>query len=309
MAPVFVYGALRSGTTLLRLMLNGHPSLHDAGEADFLFDMIRPDPSHPTGWVYDRHALAHNPISRGKGLTLPEGRDGRDLLLDLCAQFQAQSPGLVTLNVHRNAERLIALLPQARLVHLVRDPRDVARSAMGMGWAGTLYHGVDQWRQTETAWDRVAPSLSDGQVFSLSYEALLADPEGTLRALCGFLGLAYDPGMMAFHQGTTYGAPDARLAQQWRSRATPQEIALVEGKVGALMVARGYALAGAPHRPALPQRLWLRAQNRLAIWRFGMTRYGAGLYWSEKLTRLLRLKTAHARLLAQKQAITGRHKK
>ena len=47
---IFVYGALRSGTTLFRLMLEAHPALSNAGEADFLFDFLSPDQNHATGW-------------------------------------------------------------------------------------------------------------------------------------------------------------------------------------------------------------------------------------------------------------------
>ena len=48
--PVFLYGALRSGTTVFRLMLDAHPLLSTCGEVDFLLDYLEPDSSRPDGW-------------------------------------------------------------------------------------------------------------------------------------------------------------------------------------------------------------------------------------------------------------------
>ena len=86
-APVFVYGALRSGTTLLRLILDRHDLLSNPGEVDFLFDWIHRDPSNPTGWSYDFEALGRCRIFRSQNLTIPPDCDGRDLLEEFCRQF------------------------------------------------------------------------------------------------------------------------------------------------------------------------------------------------------------------------------
>ena len=71
---------------------------------------------------------------RRRELTLPEDKDGLDLLHDLIGQITRGSEGQISLNVHRNADRAIRIFPQARFIHLLRDPRDVALSAIGMGW-------------------------------------------------------------------------------------------------------------------------------------------------------------------------------
>jgi hypothetical protein len=54
---VFVYGALRFGTTVFRLMLDAHPQIANPGEMDFLFDYLYPDHTHSTGWRYDLDGL------------------------------------------------------------------------------------------------------------------------------------------------------------------------------------------------------------------------------------------------------------
>ena len=140
--------------------------------------------------------------------------------MDFCRQFRARSEGVLTLNIHRHASRMAELLPEARVIHLLRDPRDVARSAIGMGWAGTLYHGVDLWRDTEMAWDKVVPQLADSQALELRYEALCRNPEAELGRVCEFLGLSYDPAMLAIEDRSTYAPIDAGLAEQWRHKSS-----------------------------------------------------------------------------------------
>lgn len=298
---VFVYGALRSGTTLFRLILDTHPALHNPGEADFLFDFLQPDPGHPTGWRYDRTGLAAHRIFRAKGIDLDPDLDGLDLLRDMIARLADQAPDKVlTLNLHRHAARMAEILPGARVIHMLRDPRDVARSCVGMGWAGISYHGVNSWLRTEQDWARAAPRLAADRVLTLRYEDLMRDIEAELRKICTFLGVPYDAEMLRYHETTTYGPPDPGLAEQWRRKATPREVALLEGRLGDLLTGRGYLPAGpAPHRPGALERVALDIENRLRRWRHNIRRFGLPLFVSSHAARLLGLRGLQHRLDAR----------
>lgn len=307
---VFVYGALRSGTTLFRLMLDAHPCIANLGEADFLFDHIAPDPTHPTGWRLDVARLSVDWIFRGKALDLAPGKDGLDLLDDLLRQLVARAPGkAVTVNLHRHAEHLMAILPTARLIHILRDPRDVARSSIGMGWAGTLYHGVGHWIATEQSWDHIADALAPGQAMTLKFKVLLRDPDTNLHAVCDFLGLSFDPGMLKYHASTSYDPPDASMAEKWRRLASPVEVMQLEARAGDLMLQRGYLLSGPVIRIGRLElaRLWLR--NKFAIWRFGMRRFGALVFIGRKITYHLGAKGLENYFRQRMDAITLRHLK
>ena len=227
--PVFVYGALRSGTTVFRLMLDAHPALSNCGEVDFLLDYLEPDPSRPCGWRYRREEMVIDRIFRARELALDPGLDGLALFEDMLAQLARRSPGRLTLNIHRHIDRLLAIRPDVEIVHLLRDPRDVARSSIGMGWAGTLYHGVSHWIGTEQAWDRVVPRLGPGQVLTLRYEELFRDIEAELHRVCDFLDVPFDAAMLSYHEGSTYDPPDPQLVEQWRRKSTPEEIAARRG--------------------------------------------------------------------------------
>ncbi|MBY8978163.1 sulfotransferase [Rhodobacteraceae bacterium NNCM2] len=291
--PVILYGALRSGTTLFRLMLKAHPGIKTPGEADFLFDFIHEGPG---GWAYDLDALALSRIFLDAGLAIPdwarEGHDGRALLADFLAQMEARAPGLMVLSIHRHLDKIAALLPDAPVIRLIRDPRDVARSVIAMGWAGTPYYGVGGWIGTEQAWDAAEGLFPPEQKLELRYEDLIRDVEGHLTGVCEFLGLPFDPAMRTYYEGTTYGPPDTRLIEQWKRGMSQRDLGLVEARVGALLTSRGYQPSGAP--PVRPGPLHALS-NRLAVWRFSTRRYGLGLVLLEKLSRHLGLKGLHRR--------------
>lgn len=299
-----VFGAMRSGTTVFRLMLDAHPALFNVGEADFLFDHLVRDGS---AWRYDMDLLRRDRIFRRYALDLPQGLDGLDLLEAMLAQLRGRGTGRFSVNLHRDIERVVELYPDVRIVHMVRDPRDVARSIMEMGWSGTLYHAVDHWVEVESAWERLRPTIAPERRIDLAYEALFRDTEGELRRVCAFLGVAFDPAMLDYHLATTYGPPDPKLVEQWRRKGDPVAIRQLEVKAGALMQARGYELSapvGAPPGPVGALRLHLA--HKLYRMRFGMRRFGPGLYLRSRLARLLGSRAMILRTEQERQEIVNR---
>jgi hypothetical protein len=303
--PVIVYGALRSGTTMFRLMLNAHGAVQNPGEVDFLFDYLRRDPSGPGGWRYDLERLHDNRIFRAHALSVPTGVDGLDLLADFIRQFHARDPqAVLTMNAHRRAERIAEVMPGARIVHLLRDPRDVARSSVGMGWAGLSYYGVDHWIATERSWD--VARFPDGQVLTLKFEDLMSNLEGELTRVCGFLGVPFSETMLGYHRNTTYGPPDPNLAEQWRRKGARHEIALIEGKCAALIAARGYAPGPAPHRPRRIERAVLALRNSVGRRRTSLRRFGLPLLLGAKLSRWVGATGLHRHFRRRMDARTAR---
>ena len=296
--PVFVFGALRSGTTLLRLMLKHHSQIHSPGEADFLFDHVT---RAQNGWRYDRTALEGDRIFRDKETALRDGVEGQELAEALIADLSTKGDGYMSLNIHRNAPKMAALFPDAKIIHLVRDPRDVARSSIGMGWAGNSFFGVDHWIGTETGWEEAG--YDEAQVLTVRFENLMANLEPELARICGFLGLEFEPAMLKYHENSTYGPPDPNIAQKWREKAGAREVALIEGRVGALLKARGYEPAGTPALPGTWELTQLELESRWKRWRHNIRRYGVSLFLGHHLARTFGLKELEQKLAARQETI------
>lgn len=308
--PVFVYGALRSGTTVFRLMLDSHGEIGNPGERDFLFDYLAPDTSHPTGWRYDLTKLRIDRIFQNSGLDIPtdaagKSQDGLDLLAAFLTQLRDESGDdrVFTLNIHRHIDRLLIILPKAKVIHMLRDPRDVARSSIGMGWVTHIYHGVNHWIATEEDWDRVARSIAPDQVLTLTYEGLFRDIETELRRVCDFVGVEWSDAMLSYHETSTYAPPDPSLVEQWRRKCHPDHLALLEGKAGVLMKARSYALYGSGRRPGVIERITLWGSRKFGSWRHGIKIYGMSMFIEEKLTRWLGFSVAHSKVRDRMSAI------
>lgn len=289
---VFVYGALRSGTTVFRLMLDSHSNISNPGEMDFLFDFLHRDSTHPTQWRYDLEGLSLNRIFQSSGLLVTEGRDGLDLLDDFLMQTTGRLGGhkCMSINVHRHIDVIFEIFPQTRCIHMLRDPRDVARSSIAMGWAYNIYYGVNHWIGTEQAWDRGAKDIPSSQLLTLTYEGLFRNIDTELHAVCDFLGVDWDAGMLRYHETSTYGPPDPELIEQWRHKCTQADLDLLEGKAGPLMLAKGYALSGKGYQPTKFEKLKLAIRQKLFLWGFGVQRYGIVCFYGEKLTRSVKLK-------------------
>jgi len=291
---VFVYAAERSGTTVFRLMLNAHPEINNPIESDFLFDYIsRPADGGDDAWRYDLEAMKVNLIFWESKLELPDtALAAPEMLEAFLAQYAALKPGPLIVPVHRNLGRIAALRPDAKIIHLLRDPRDVARSSIGMGWAGMPLYGVEKWHVAEHDWDLHAHSFADENRLTLRYEELILDFEGGLRRVCDFLDVDFHEAMLTYHEGTTYEAPDPALIYQWKRKMADTDVALVERRLGDLVTTRGYELSGLPvARPGTLARLGYWARNKLAVWKMSSQRYGFFNVLAEKVGRRLGLKS------------------
>jgi hypothetical protein len=190
---VFIVGLPRSGTTLLERILGNHSMVAAAGELNDFPRQLR--------WCADRH---------GHALLDPallEASDDVDFT-ELGRRYLEQSqwragdrpfyvdklpPNFMLLGFIRRA------LPQARVVHLVRDPMDVCfsnyramfGSAYGYSYGfESLAHHHGQYRRLMRHWHAAMP----GFVLDLPYELLVRDSEAAARRLFDFCGLPFEPG-------------------------------------------------------------------------------------------------------------------
>lgn len=285
-APVFVVSAVRSGSTLLRLMLDSHPDISNPGECDFMFDQVSDRGELPDVASYERW-LSTNRIYLAHGLSLDANLSYPALMKSFTRQLTEVSTTL-TLNVHRNFHRIPLVFPEARYIHLVRDPRDVARSCVARGWAGHVYYGVDIWKEAELSWERLRSTLASDRYIELRYEDLMQDVPAALATTCEFLGVEYSKRMMDYAGSSTYDLPDSSHSHQWKDKYSERELGLVEGKVADLMRLRGYAPSGVSlAHPGPAARALLAARHKSARFQFRKRKYGLLLCIEQTLCRKL----------------------
>lgn len=285
--PIFVIGPLRSGTTLLRLMLNRHSKLHFFGEFEGAVSQINGIHWPKLDAYYDfcqtDRQMLDLDLSVDRSLSYPE------LVASFLAELESRSEKpFIGASVHSRIDMLPEIWPSASFIHLLRDPRDVARSCIGMGWVGNVYYGADYWIKSEKRALSVAQQVSRKQYFTVRYEELVGNPEHELGKLCDFIGIGYEPNMLNVDESSTYSRPDARYANQWERKLSQKQIVWVENKCYGQMLEKGYEPKFERKLLNPVEKLALSIHNRLFRARHGIRRYGPGIWFSNTASRLVR---------------------
>jgi Sulfotransferase family len=286
--PVFLVGSERSGTTFLRLMLDHHPEIAFEKEFDFAVTEVSDTGQLPSLHIY----LEWLATVRGANYAIDPSLGYRELVNDFLRQKQASGgKPHVGATVHRNFDRLRFLWPDARYIHLVRDPRDVARSVVQKGWAGNIYQASDFWIQAENCWDSLVTHLTSDQAIEIHYEDLVMQTEAVLTEICRFVGVEYSEKMLEYPaDAPQYPPPDPDLVAQWQTKLAPRDVAIVEVRTARLMESRGYARSGHPLPKIGPLRHeLLLAGARLRSFHTRLAMYGPRVVAIDVLGRRLGL--------------------
>ncbi len=286
--PIFLVGAERSGTTVLRLMLDHHPQIAWCNEFEYAVDRISETGEWPNlhqyyDWLADHRIFLATGFKIDRALTYPQ------LVNSFLVQKRdREHKPLVGATVHRHFDRLLRIWPDARFIHLLRDGRDVANSCIGMGWAGNLWTGVERWIEAECLWENLTQIIPAERWVEITYENLISEPVKTLTYLCDFIGVPYHEAMLSYSDKTTYDLPDPKFTQQWRRKFSDAQIQLVESRIANMLKKRGYELSGLPiiNISSLTQKR-LRLQDWWYRWNFRLQRYGLPLFVSDYLSRNL----------------------
>jgi hypothetical protein len=284
-----VLGCVRSGTTMLRALLDSHPDLAVPPEAYFVVPALEQRARYESGRGLDRDRLLADVAA---DRSFPDWRLGPDALAEVRATPMTTVPeallALYGAYAHQHGKPragdktpshllhvglLADALPDARFVHIVRDGRDVVPSILGMDF------GPDRFATAVLFWSRrvergltAGAALGPARYREVRYEALVADPEAALRDLCPFLGLEYSPEMLRYHEradelldglrdtGHVQGVrrPPTAGVRDWRTALDPHQVQLFEALAGDLLDRLGYARSGQP----IPSRVRVEARAR-----------------------------------------------
>ncbi len=266
--PIFIGGSPRSGTTLLSVMLNAHPSLVCGPESDLLrrWQDVGAMPRATIRWWWHRLRGWTQPYQhltgpfdmpldavRGLRLASSNGPEFIDRFFDAYAgnhgatRWVEKSPANVT-----RLGFLFEHFPQAKFVHLIRDGRDVACSlrkwsvqisrheASGIEECIKLW---DRWVREGLAW-RGHPNYVE-----IRYEDLVRYPEQTLRPLFDWLDLTWDDRVLSYasvehdnrpelaeaHVAGTRRSPYTNSIGRWQASLNRSDRRIVHETAGALL--------------------------------------------------------------------------
>ncbi len=279
----FVVGCVRSGTTMLRAMLDSHSQLAVPPESYFVPLAVALADRYETATGVDQEALLAAIVADPSfsEWQIPAD-DVRDLwraaapvdvpaaMTDLYARYASKRGkpryGDKTPANVLYVELLAGAFPNGRFLHIVRDGRDVVPSLMEM------HFGPDRFGAAALFWrDRVSRGRAGGRRIGadryreIRYEDLVADPESVLRDVCAFFDLAFEPSMLDYHEradevldGLRFThhvqgirRPPSRDVRDWRANLPDHEVQLFEALAGDLLDELGYERSGmAP--PAAP---------------------------------------------------------
>jgi tetratricopeptide (TPR) repeat protein len=203
--PIFVLGMPRSGTTLVEQIIASHPAVHGAGELQAFNDAV----------------LAVRGAD-GQAIPFPEFVPAVDAaaLKRFGSRYLAELRGLASGAGVSAAERvtdkmpsnyffagLIHLaLPNATIIHTIRDPIDTCISCFSKLFSAEQNHTYDlselgryykHYEHLMAHWRRVLPA---GRILDVRYEDLVADLEKEARRIVSHCGLPWDERCLSFHK-------------------------------------------------------------------------------------------------------------
>lgn len=207
-APIFIIGMPRSGTTLIEQILARHPRVDALGERMDL------------AWVIDAAATE-------RGVPYPalidglEAADLRSLGARYLAAVGASADARTTDKMPENfvhAGMIALALPNARIIHAMRDPVDTCISCFAQLFTYGNQHTFDlaelgrYYRAYERLMEHWRAVLPAGMMLDVHYEDVVAAPETQARRILAHVGLAWDDGVLEFHRARN-AVRTASLAQ------------------------------------------------------------------------------------------------
>ena len=276
-SPIFIVGANRSGTTLLRLILNAHPriaipdelfyfdthlqglpveqwrqpGLSTAAYEDFVDRFL----SFDSGVIAD---LDREAVKRAILLGSADLRRPYECVLEAWAtehgkaRWGEKTPGNLFY-----VDILYDMFPEAHFLYVVRDPRAGVASMQDVSFFpnDVMFNALSRRKYDTAGRALLEKSIPRSQRMTVRYEDLVRDPQETIRSVCEFVEEEFVPGMLHFHEDAgTYMKDEAEQSYNatathpitdeyvdaWTDRLTPRQVGVVESVCAEVMETAGY---------------------------------------------------------------------
>lgn len=296
-APVFVTGCDRSGTSLLTLMLDRSSSLKMFFEVGFVPHLASYGSEYgdfsraQQRWYFIRDLQRRESTSGALAFDKIEGVSENEAEEVLRKAAPVDYPGAVAALFSAAAEKdknprwgekmpeyvfhiewLASAFPESHIVHIIRDPRDVAASIRRAGWEPSIGDAAEFWKKRVSAARSGGRVIGEDRYHEVRYESLVQNPAEELQRLSCRIDIRFESEMTSIHQSGMDAMPEAHQgldhfsllerpidssrAYAWRRELSRSEIADVERIASSLMTDLGYAVTG----ETVP--LWVRGARR-----------------------------------------------
>jgi tetratricopeptide (TPR) repeat protein len=209
---IFIVGMFRSGTSLIERVLGGHPDVVDGGETWQLSACLRQVTDHDSMRVLDATIVARASIANFAEVC--------SRMLRYAAWRSGGKPWLTEKlpSNFLNLGFILHAFPEARIVHMRRDPMDTCFSNLRTFFSGAAPYACDpldmadyylRYRDLMAHWHALAP----GRILDVDYAAFVADPEGQARRLLDYCRLEFQPEILELgrRSGTSATASAAHV--------------------------------------------------------------------------------------------------
>lgn len=223
---IFVIGSPRSGTTLLRLILDSHPRISCGEETHFLRALetivgrdwqLVASYGMPRAWWIERIRALY------------EDFQAEVLRASGKARWAEKDPTYTLL-----LPFIEELFPDARFVHLLRDGHDVVASFRDRwGYRSAARAARSEWARYVRAARALGARIGAERYLELRYERLVADPEAEAGHLFAFLGEAWDPAVLRFDPADHAATERYRWFTAQRRAAGGDDSTIYRSRVGA----------------------------------------------------------------------------
>jgi hypothetical protein len=262
----FVVGSARSGTTLLRMILNAHPEVAVPPESRFIVELYRSDEVRAEDFLarldsHQRWASWDTPIENVRSqlagmttLSYPEAIEAA--YMAFAKNRNKKRYGDKTPRYIEHIPLLSRLWPEAKFVHLVRDGREVALSYADVPFGpSTVAKAAVLWKERVVLGVEQGRALGPKRYAEMRYERLLANPQEEIERLCSFLDLDFDPAMLDYSERARSEVLDrAKLynphvtksitkTRSWDEQMPPSQVEVFEAVAGDTLQELGYERA------------------------------------------------------------------
>jgi hypothetical protein len=269
--PFFIVGHPRSGTTLLRFLVSSHPRIYIPEETGFVPFLLPKEQTRQTLTLRELRSLLtriaelnylwRNMVDDVEMFyrSLPEPR--LPYVLDALYRQKIRSHGAARWGdktpVYVQYVGILNLIfPTAQFIHVIRDGRDAALSALkkwpDRRWYMDTFYLIKNWDRNVTAGRVAGRRLGKDRYEEVRYEALVNRPREVLERVTGFLGETFDPKMLDHtslarrigpgpHGHTEVQQPiSTDSIGRWRTEMTDFDRKLTERIAGSTLEACGY---------------------------------------------------------------------